>query len=167
MTDLLDSVDVDAHQGNGHERCHMGDNDVFILDAFNPFIYPGDEFAKKAISCSVHVNPGDDDARYMAKLREFVPRSIDSFMPQMIILNAGTDVLQGDPLGHLSITSEGIIERDEFIFQCAFERGIPIVMVLSGGYQLTNAEIIAQSIRNLDHKFHLKDGCIQNNDKTI
>ena len=52
----------------------------------------------------------------------------------MVIYNAGTDCMIGDPLGRLSITEQGIIMRDELIFKHCLERNIPIVMILSGGY---------------------------------
>jgi histone deacetylase 11 len=42
-------IDLDAHQGNGHERDFLGDQDVFIIDAYNHGIYPGDRIAKEAI----------------------------------------------------------------------------------------------------------------------
>ena len=42
-------VDLDAHQGNGHERDFMGDNNCYILDMFNSHIYPLDREAKKGI----------------------------------------------------------------------------------------------------------------------
>jgi len=35
-------IDLDAHQGNGHERDFMGDDDCFIIDFFNPLIFPND-----------------------------------------------------------------------------------------------------------------------------
>ncbi len=50
---------------------------------------------------------------------------------------------------------EGIIARDEFVFRCCMEAGVPILMVLSGGYQKSNAEVIARSISNLRETFHL------------
>jgi histone deacetylase 11 len=43
-------VDLDAHQGNGHERDFIGDNNVYITDMYNPRIYPGDTIAKKRIN---------------------------------------------------------------------------------------------------------------------
>jgi histone deacetylase 11 len=71
---------------------------------------------------------------------------MDKFKPELIVYNAGTDCMQGDPLGQLNISPQGVIERDEIVFQMAFERKIPIVMVLSGGYQKSNAPNIAESI---------------------
>ncbi len=63
--------------------------------------------------------------------------------------------MQDDPLGNLNLTGEGIIRRDEIVFQLAYEKSIPILMVLSGGYQKINALVIADSIENLIKKFNL------------
>jgi histone deacetylase 11 len=71
---------------------------------------------------------------------------MDSFLPEFVIYNAGSDILMGDPLGGMSISVEGFIARDETIFKMCINRNIPLVMVLSGGYQKINAEIIALSI---------------------
>ena len=50
----------------------------------------------------------------------YLERSFNAFSPDILIYNAGTDILDGDPLGCLSITPEGIIERDEIVFRFAF-----------------------------------------------
>ena len=55
----------------------------------------------------------------------------------------------------LSISPKGIIDRDELVFEQAFKNKIPILMVLSGGYQMINAPTIADSIENLNRKFDL------------
>lgn len=53
----------------------------------------------------------------------------------MIIYNAGTDCMKNDPLGDLNISPQGIIKRDELMFEFAYKKyKKPIVMVLSGGY---------------------------------
>ncbi len=39
-------VDLDAHQGNGHERDFLGDDRVYIMDMYNRWIYPNDRYAK-------------------------------------------------------------------------------------------------------------------------
>ena len=44
---------------------------------------------------------------------------------------------------------QGIVKRDEIVFRAARRRGIPILMVTSGGYQKKTARIIADSILNL------------------
>ena len=76
-----------------------------------------------------------------------------NFKPDFVIYNAGTDCLEGDPLGQLSLSAEGIIKRDEAIFRICMNQKIPVMMILSGGYQQVNAEVIANSIENLYEKF--------------
>ena len=46
-----------------------------------------------------------------------VRKSFEEFTPDVVVYNAGTDILEGDPLGLLSISPEGIIERDRIVFQ--------------------------------------------------
>ena len=66
--------------------------------------------------------------------------------------------MTGDPLGDLRISERGIVERDELVFKHAYEiNKVPVLMVLSGGYQMSNAPVIADSIRNLCNKFNLMD----------
>ena len=42
-------IDLDAHQGNGHERDHQNPLKYYIIDAYNFSIYPGDTFAEQFI----------------------------------------------------------------------------------------------------------------------
>jgi acetoin utilization deacetylase AcuC-like enzyme len=60
----------------------------------------------------------------------------------LFVSNAGTDVLIGNPLEEMKITSEGIATRHEGVFRSATDRKIPILMVLSGGYTKKSAGVI-------------------------
>jgi len=53
------------------------------------------------------------------------------------------------------LSPDGIKKRDQLVFEKALTANIPIVMVLSGGYQMENAEVIAESILEMNRKFHL------------
>mmetsp|Transcript_2058 Transcript_2058/g.1859 ORF Transcript_2058/g.1859 Transcript_2058/m.1859 type:complete len:192 (+) Transcript_2058:540-1115(+) len=127
-------IDLDAHQGNGHERDFSADADVFIIDCFRPDIYPGDDEAKKAIDVELHVTPEDNDQDYLNTL-SCIPGIIKREKPEFILYNAGTDIMEGDPLSGLNINERGVIQRDELIVKAALKNKIPICMVLSGGYQ--------------------------------
>ncbi|XP_020836906.1 histone deacetylase 11 [Phascolarctos cinereus] len=142
-------IDLDAHQGNGHERDFMDDSRVYIVDIYNRNIYPGDGFAKRAIKRKVELEWGTGDQDYLMKVDEHVKGALSDHEPDVIIYNAGTDILDGDPLGGLSVSAEGIIKRDEMVFRAARSQNIPIFMVTSGGYQKHTARIIADSILNL------------------
>ncbi|XP_072732399.1 histone deacetylase 11 isoform X3 [Ciconia boyciana] len=149
-------IDLDAHQGNGHERDFMDDHRVYIMDAYNRYIYPGDGFAKRAIKRKVELEWGTEDTEYLQKVHTHVEGALNELKPDIIIYNAGTDILDGDPLGGLAISPQGIVKRDEVVFKAARRRRIPILMVTSGGYQKRTARIIADSILNL-HNLGLID----------
>ncbi|NWZ69758.1 HDA11 deacetylase, partial [Acrocephalus arundinaceus] len=142
-------IDLDAHQGNGHERDFMDDPRVYIMDAYNRYIYPGDGFAKRAIKRKVELEWGTEDTEYLQKVHTHVEGALNEFKPDIVVYNAGTDILDGDPLGGLAISPQGIVKRDEVVFRAARSRGIPVLMVTSGGYQKRTARIIADSILNL------------------
>ena len=101
-------VDLDAHQGNGHERDHLGDKDTYIMDAYNHNIYPGDVVAKNAISYDIPVHRSTTDSSYMKQLDKALTEAIQQFQPEFVVYNAGTDCLINDPLGDLGITAKGI-----------------------------------------------------------
>ncbi|XP_039654462.1 histone deacetylase 11 isoform X4 [Perca fluviatilis] len=142
-------IDLDAHQGNGHERDFLDDRRVFIMDVYNRYIYPGDGYAKRAIKRKVELDWGTEDSEYLQKVELHCDGALNEVQPDIIVYNAGTDILDGDPLGGLSISPQGIVNRDEIVFRAATRRGIPILMVTSGGYQKKTARIIADSILNL------------------
>lgn len=151
-------VDLDAHQGNGHERDFMHDDDTFILDAYHHGIYPGDATARRAINSELQFRRGDRGDWFLPKLRTALVEAVEQFEPDILYYNAGTDCLIGDPLGGLSLTAEAIAQRDEIVFeQCLEHRPsrIPIVMVLSGGYQKNNAEVIAHSLLRINERWGL------------
>lgn len=149
-------IDLDAHQGNGHERDFMKDKDVFIIDFYNPDIFPNDEYAKDGIDVYCHIDERTNDEQYIDKMEELIPSAISKFLPDFIVYNAGTDILEGDQLGGCRISGNGIVRRDEKVFEYAFGYKIPILMVLSGGYMQENAPIIARSINNIFLQYRLE-----------
>jgi acetoin utilization deacetylase AcuC-like enzyme len=58
------------------------------------------------------------------------------FAPQLVIFNAGTDVLEGDPLGRLNVSAAAVVRRDQLVFEFARSLRAPVLMLLSGGYQV-------------------------------
>lgn len=125
-------IDVDAHQANGVEKDFVDDPDVFIIDVYNPDLYPFDYQARKAIALDIQITSDDTDKTYLDKLEKNIPLAIDIFDPNFIIYVAGCDVLMGDPLGGLDFEAETIKQRDAMIFDWAFSRDIPITMLLGG-----------------------------------
>jgi histone deacetylase 11 len=150
-------LDLDAHQGNGHERDFTGDPETYIIDFYNHYIYPEDTRAARVIRDDINVTSGDSDDAYTKKVRETLTAALDSFQPcseltphtAFLLYNAGTDCMQNDPLGRMNLSPDAIVARDQIVFELCLRREIPVLMVLSGGYQKINAPTIARSIKNL------------------
>ena len=107
----------------------------FIKNAYIDYHYP--------------VKSGIQDEEFLSIVEEEYPQAIRAVQPDLIVYNAGTDILLGDPLGAMRITEKGIIQRDRIVFEHALKNKIPIVMLLSGGYTRQSAHIIGASIANI------------------
>lgn len=143
------SVDLDAHQGNGVADILGADPRVCLFDMYNRDIYPRDPGAAELIDFDFPLPGSIDDAGYMGTLQRNLPQAVDSFRPDLLIYNAGSDIFVGDRLGRMRIAERTIYARDEFVFAEAFQRQIPIVMLLSGGYSKRSPELIAGSIMHV------------------
>lgn len=127
------------------------------MDVYNNRIYPKDHEAKRGIKRKIEIDPFTSDYEYLELVEMNLEAAFQEFRPDILVYNAGTDILEGDRLGLLSISPSGIIRRDQIVFMKARERRIPIVMLTSGGYQRCTARIIAESIINL-HDIGLING---------
>lgn len=96
-------IDLDAHQGNGHERDFLDDPNVHIIDFYNRSIFPGDDKAKPAIGTHCYLMRDTTDAQFLEAVDKMVTKAIEEFKPQFILYNAGTDIAQNDPLGGLNV----------------------------------------------------------------
>ncbi|KAJ4824364.1 hypothetical protein Tsubulata_042158 [Turnera subulata] len=105
---------------------------VYILDMYNPGIYPFDYEARRYIDQKVEVPSGTTTKEYLNRLDEALEVAGQSFDPELVVYNAGTDILDGDPLGRLKISPDGIASRDEKVFRFAREKNAPLVMLTSG-----------------------------------
>lgn len=142
-------IDLDAHQGNGVQAIMEDDPMYSMLDVYNGDIYPNDREAKQFIQYSYPVASGIEDSEYLKLIEKAVPAAMDDSEPGLIIYNAGTDPYEGDRLGNMQLSEEGLILRDQMVFEAAFARNIPIMMVLSGGYSRQSGLIIGRSIHNV------------------
>ncbi len=145
-------IDLDAHQGNGCESIFENDERVAYFDVYNGEIYPNDTDAKEFIKFDFPVQSFIKDKEYLELIKKQIPEAINSFKPNLIIYNAGTDIFKEDPLGKMAVSENGIIKRDSFVFETALENNIPILMTLSGGYSPKSASIIGKSLENIIKK---------------
>ena len=148
-------IDLDIHQGNGIERDLklFKKNSVYMIDAYNHDLYPQDNKAKKSINIDIKVHENTRDNQYMKNVKDAMEKGLDEFDPDIVFYNAGTDILEGDPLnGGVVISPKGVVERDMLVMSTFMNRKIPIVMVLSGGYSKKSVQVISESLENI-YKF--------------
>ncbi len=149
--DKIVYIDLDAHQGNGVSHCFFDDSRVFMFDMFNQNIYPMfDVKARRRVDCAVPLPMGCAEADYLDALRTKLPPFFDSVSRsgpvRLAIYNAGTDIYAGDTLGGLNVSAEGVLARDRFVFDSLIDRGIPVVMLLSGGYSQESYQMVAATV---------------------
>jgi histone deacetylase 11 len=145
-------VDVDVHQGNGTAACLAADPDVFTFDLFQENIYP---HPKRTNDWDIPLPPGTNDHGYLAILAEHLPEAFDRARPDIVFLQAGVDVLRGDPLAGFEMTLEGVVQRDAIVFAEAARRNVPVVMVLGGGYSDQAWHVQYHSIENIIRTYGL------------
>ena len=65
----------------------------------------------------------------------------------MAIYNAGSDIFIKDQLGGLKVSAAGVLKRDQFVLRQLVERGIPTLVVLSGGYSRESYQLVAAMVK--------------------
>ena len=124
-------IDLDVHQGNGTAALCQTDPDTFTFSMHGENNYPAH---KEQSSWDIALPDGTTDEQYLGLLEESLPVLLQQARPDLILYQAGVDVLRGDRFGKLTLSMAGVGERDRFV--CAFARraGIPLVVTLGGGY---------------------------------
>jgi acetoin utilization deacetylase AcuC-like enzyme len=125
------TVDLDVHQGNGTAYIFARNSNVFTFSMHQESNYPLD---KPDSDCDINLRDGCQDEEYLHLLRENLHHSLSAFHPNLIFYLAGADPYCEDQLGGLSLTLQGLRERDRIVFAMARERGIPVAVTLAGGY---------------------------------
>jgi acetoin utilization deacetylase AcuC-like enzyme len=124
-------VDLDVHQGNGTARVFQGDPSVFTLSLHGEKNFP---FRKEASDCDIALPDGCGDADYLAALEQGLAELEHRFEPDLLLYLAGADPHEGDRLGRLALTDDGMEARDRRVFDWAWQRRVPLAMTMAGGY---------------------------------
>ena len=123
-------IDLDVHQGDGTASIFYNDNSVFTFSVHCESNFP----LKKMVSdLDVPLKKGTTDNEYLDILQQNLVK-LDQVPSDIIFFQAGVDVLDSDGLGHLSLTRDGLIERNEMVFDFAKKRLSPLVVFMGGGY---------------------------------
>jgi acetoin utilization deacetylase AcuC-like enzyme len=124
-------IDLDVHQGNGTAAIFRGDASVFTLSMHGQKNFP---FRKEASDLDVELPDGCGDDEYLEALEGALDDFERRFEPGLLIYLAGADPHEGDRLGRLKLTWDGLEARDRRVFDWAWQRRIPLAFAMAGGY---------------------------------
>ncbi len=132
-------IDLDVHQGNGTAHIFRNDASVFTLSLHGEKNFP---FRKEASDLDVPLADGCTDATYLAALEQALAQLDAHFKPGLVLYLAGADPFEGDRLGRLKLSFEGLMARDQRVFDWCWQRRIPAVFVMAGGYGVRIEETV-------------------------
>jgi acetoin utilization deacetylase AcuC-like enzyme len=124
-------LDCDVHQGNGTAVIFADDPAVFTFSVHGAKNFP---FHKEQSDLDIALLDGSGDEAFLEAVRAGVTRAVELAQAELAIYIAGADPFMGDRLGRLAMTKEGLAERDRWVMEHCCQRGLPVAIVMGGGY---------------------------------
>ncbi len=158
-------IDWDVHHGNGTQHIFYEDNSVLYFSVHQYPLYPGtgshDEIGKMSgtgFTINAPLLAGSGDEEFAKAIKDICLPALNQFEPEFILISAGFDAHQNDPLAQCEMTSKGFNHLTKLLVKAAdqFCEG-KMISVLEGGYDLQSiSESVYQHILGLceitDHK---------------
>ena len=132
-------IDCDVHQGNGTASIFRDDEDVFTFSVHGASNFP---FEKEASDLDLALPDRAGDAEFLDAVRTGLEAAL-AHEPDLVFYLAGADPWEGDRLGRLAVTRDGLAERDRLVLEGCAAAGVPVALVMSGGYAADVDDIVA------------------------
>jgi acetoin utilization deacetylase AcuC-like enzyme len=133
-------IDFDVHHGNGTQRAFWKSKNLFYGSTHEMPLFPGTGSVPETGAGNIFNAPlkaGDGSVEFRAAMTERILPALDEFRPELILISAGFDAHEGDPLGHIRLREADytwITQRVmDIADRCCSGR---IVSMLEGGYVL-------------------------------
>jgi acetoin utilization deacetylase AcuC-like enzyme len=141
-------IDLDVHQGNGTHAIFANDPRVYTFSMHGARNYPfratpappsntpapHDYGLRVPGTMDIDLPDGTEDSRYLELLADALPRVLAAASPDLVVYLAGADPHEGDRLGRMRLTFEGLERRDAMVLEACREIGIPVAITIAGGY---------------------------------
>jgi acetoin utilization deacetylase AcuC-like enzyme len=124
-------VDCDVHQGNGTASILSADPGFFTFSIHGAKNFP---LHKERSDLDIELPDRTSDEMYLEALEAGLRRTLAIARAELVIYLAGADPFSGDALGRLSMTKAGLAERDRRVLSTCRRAGIPVAVVMAGGY---------------------------------
>ena len=136
-------VDIDVHHGNGTQDIFYGDPRVLYVSTHQFPFYPGTGAADEAgdgagegFTVNVPMEAGSSDDDYDLVYRAVVGPIVEQFAPGLIIVSAGYDAHERDPLASMRLSTAGYARIVRQLRRAAERAGSALAWVTEGGYDL-------------------------------
>jgi acetoin utilization deacetylase AcuC-like enzyme len=142
-------LDWDVHHGNGTEAIFGDDDDVLYVSLHQWPFYPGTggPGTSDDTTLNIPLRAGVGDAEYAAAFSELVEPTVRAFDPDLVLVSAGFDAHEQDPLAHMAVTERGFEE----LARRSAQLGPRVAAVLEGGYNLaTLPRLVEAALRGFD-----------------
>ena len=123
-------LDLDVHQGNGTAVVFRDDDAVFTLSVHGESNYP---FRKESSDRDLGLPDDAGDDLFLGAVERGVEEAL-AHGPELAFYVAGADAYAGDRLGRLGVSREGMVRRDTLVFDACAAAGVPVAVVMGGGY---------------------------------
>ena len=148
-------VDIDVHHGNGTQEIFWRDPDVLYVSLHQWPFYPGTgaveergEGDGEGATVNVPLAAGADDDVYREAMRRVVQPVLAEFAADVLLVSAGFDAFEGDPLASMRVTPRGFADMIAALLAGGASK---VGLFLEGGYDLAGLEAcVAASMRALD-----------------
>jgi acetoin utilization deacetylase AcuC-like enzyme len=136
-------LDWDVHHGNGTNAIFHRRDDVLFCSIHQSPLYPGTGPASdvghgpgEGYTVNMPVPGGSGDAVFLSHLEHVVAPLARSYAPDLLLISAGYDAHADDPLAGCVVSDAGYAGMAAVLRATADELGIPLGIVLEGGYDL-------------------------------
>ena len=135
-------IDFDAHHGNGTQHMFYNDSNVFYFSTHQYPFYPGtgSEDENNEHILNIPLRSGSGDSEFKEIYGSILPKYIKEFNPDILLVSAGFDIHEEDPLTNLNVTDEGVKFIVSTIVDISKNLGKPVIFTLEGGYNLSTLE---------------------------
>jgi acetoin utilization deacetylase AcuC-like enzyme len=135
--------DWDVHHGNGTDKIFRDRDDVLFCSIHQSPLYPGTgpasdvgRGAGEGFTVNLPVPGGSGDEVFLSHVEHVVRPLAREFAPDLMLLSAGYDAHAEDPLAGCRVTDAGFAAMAALMRATADELGVPLGLVLEGGYDL-------------------------------
>ena len=133
-------VDFDVHHGNGTQDIFWSDKDLFFGSTHQMPLYPGSGAVTETgvgNICNAPLRPNDDGVPFREAFESRILRGLDVFQPDLLMISAGFDAHEADPLANLRLVEADFARATEQLLEVAARHcGGRVVSMLEGGYDL-------------------------------